>query len=107
MLVNEVLGWRRHRWWAAKRPYAEVPDAPLDSHDTRVVDSDVVWSALRTLPARQRAVLVLRYYDDLSEQQIADTLGIRPGTVKSQASAGLADLRGALVSQSEEEGRTP
>ena len=52
--------------------------------------------ALATLPPRQRAVLVLRYYEDLSEQQIADALGCRPGTVKSQASAALAALRDRL-----------
>ena len=53
-------------------------------------------TALRTLPDRQREVLVLRYYLDLSEAAIADTLGISRGAVKSHASRGLAALRTAL-----------
>jgi RNA polymerase sigma factor (sigma-70 family) len=54
---------------------------------------DETWRALSRLPARQRAVLVLRYYEDLSESDIAAALGCRPGTVKSLASRGLARLR--------------
>ena len=54
---------------------------------------DEVWLAVRALPPRQRAVVVLRYYEDLSERQIADVLRCRPGTVKSQSSAALATLR--------------
>jgi RNA polymerase sigma factor (sigma-70 family) len=52
--------------------------------------------ALRGLPQRQREVLVLRYYTDLSEAQIADTLGISRGAVKSHASRGIATLRTRL-----------
>jgi RNA polymerase sigma factor (sigma-70 family) len=57
---------------------------------------DDLWRAVSALPPRQRAVLVLRYYEDLSEQQIADAMGCRPGTVKSQAAAALAALRSRL-----------
>ena len=57
---------------------------------------DELWRAVSTLPPRQRAVLVLRYYEDLSEPQIADALGCRLGTVKSQASAALASLRARI-----------
>ena len=66
------------------------------SPEDRIVDTDAVWTALSELPARQRAVVVLRYYEHLSEAEIADVLGIRPGTVKSQASAALANLRRLL-----------
>jgi RNA polymerase sigma factor (sigma-70 family) len=52
---------------------------------------------MATLPARQRAVLVLRYYEDLSEAAIADTLGCSTGTVKSTASRGLRALRARLT----------
>ncbi|WP_341926272.1 SigE family RNA polymerase sigma factor [Nocardioides psychrotolerans] len=61
-----------------------------------LLERDEVWAAIATLPPRQRAVVVLRYYEDLSERQIAETLGIRPGTVKSQSSAALATLRRLL-----------
>lgn len=54
---------------------------------------DETWQRLRVLPVRQRAVLVLRYYEDLSEAEIAEVLGCRPGTVKSTAARAIARLR--------------
>ncbi len=66
---------------------------PLAALDTRV---DLI-DALARLPPRQRAVLVLRYFNDLTETQAADLLGCSPGTVKSNASRGLARLREALA----------
>jgi RNA polymerase sigma-70 factor (sigma-E family) len=59
---------------------------------------DEIWDALAQLAPRRRAVLVLRYYLDLSEAEIAETLGCRPGTVKSLSHRALADLRRALPS---------
>jgi RNA polymerase sigma factor (sigma-70 family) len=62
-----------------------------------VDEHERVWSAVLSLPPRQRAVTVLRYYEDLTEAQIAETLGMAPGTVKSHAHAAarrLADLLG-------------
>lgn len=93
MAVNEVLGVRRRGWWKSERP-GHVPDVGLPgSTEQEVVDRSVLWQALSTLAPRQRAVLVLRYYEDLSEQQIAEVLGCSRGTVKSQASNALATLR--------------
>ena len=66
------------------------------SHENEVVEHQLVWSAVGDLPPRQRAVIVLRYYEGMSEADIAQTLGIRPGTVKSQSSAAMAHLRAAL-----------
>ena len=57
---------------------------------------DYLIDALDQLPAKQKTVLVLRFYADMSENEIAETLGVRPGTVKSTASRGLAKLRKAL-----------
>ena len=55
-----------------------------------------LWAAVRQLPARQRAVVVLRYYEQLSEQETDDALGVAVGTVKSQASRALGTLRAHL-----------
>jgi RNA polymerase sigma-70 factor (sigma-E family) len=94
IVVNEILGTRRRAWWQRERPH-ESPEPPgsTSSPETGIVDRDAVRTAVLALPVRQRAVIVLRYYEDLSEEQIADVLGCSRGTVKSQASAGLANLR--------------
>ena len=65
----------------------------------RVADADVLERALAQLPARQRAVVVLRIVDDLSERDVASVLGCSAGTVKSHLSRGLARLRDALASE--------
>jgi RNA polymerase sigma-70 factor (sigma-E family) len=95
MVVNEVLN--HHRKASARRESAraELPDAVVAADDPALT-RDEVWQAVLHLPPRQRAVLVLRYYEDLSEHEIAEVLGCRPGTVKSQASAALASLRARL-----------
>ncbi len=94
MLVNEIIGSRRHGWWRRERPYPDVePSAVTPSPESGVVDRDVLWAAVQRLPVRQRAVVVLRYYEDLSEAEIAESLGCSRGTVKSQAAAALANLR--------------
>jgi RNA polymerase sigma-70 factor (sigma-E family) len=96
MAINEVLNDRRlarHRHEVSRN---QMPEQDTVGAADAALSHDEMWSALETLPPRQRAVLVLRYYEDLSEQQIADALGCRPGTVKSQASAALASLRTRL-----------
>jgi RNA polymerase sigma-70 factor (sigma-E family) len=93
MAVNELLGVRRRSWWRLERP-GHVPESrAAESAAHEVVERDELWRALLSLAPRQRAVLVLRYYEDLSEQQIAEALGCSRGTVKSQASAALDTLR--------------
>ena len=99
MAVNEVLNTRRTAHVRREVVRAELPDAPGVAGDDGALAHDEMWRAVLSLPPRQRAVLVLRYYEDLSEQQIADVLGCRPGTVKSQASAALATLRVRLGDQ--------
>jgi len=96
MVVNEVLNDRRRARRRHEVTSAEPPEHTLAGGADRAPAHDEMWSALATLPPRQRAVLVLRYYEDLSEHQIADALGCRPGTVKSQASAALSSLRSRL-----------
>jgi RNA polymerase sigma-70 factor (sigma-E family) len=69
-----------------------IPEAPAtDPADP--AERDALWQALRRLPARQRTVLVLRFYADTSDHDIADVLGCRPATVRSLAARGLAALR--------------
>jgi RNA polymerase sigma-70 factor (sigma-E family) len=96
MVVNEILGARRAGWFRRERPHENVdPGRVALAHDDAVAERDAVWVAVQALPTRQRAVIVLRYYEDLSEEQIATALGCSRGTVKSQASAALANLRKA------------
>lgn len=96
-VVNRSRSVLRHRKVVARRPDTAPGDAPgADVEvDTRA-RRDVVLKALAELPERQREVLVLRYYRDLSEAQIAATLGISPGSVKTHASRGAAALRSTL-----------
>ena len=95
MVVNEVVNDRRRARRRHEVTSAEPPERAGVGGDDPFAH-DEVWQAISSLPPRQRAVLVLRYYEDLSEQQIADALGCRPGTVKSQASAALSTLRARL-----------
>jgi RNA polymerase sigma factor (sigma-70 family) len=77
---------------------ADLPDkASTDGEVRRIDDRDVVWRALLVLPPGQRAVIVLRYYEDLSELEIAAVMGTSPGTVKSQAARGLRRLADILA----------
>ena len=90
MLVTEVLGWGRGRSTPV-RPHAAVQVRRAAERD--LPDTDAVWAAMRELPVGQRAVIVLRYYERLSEAEVARTLAIRPEIVRAQTSAALADLR--------------
>lgn len=70
-----------------------IPAQPATDLGPDPGERDVLWRALRNLPVRQRTVLVLRFYADAPDAEIAATLGCRPGTVRSLASRGLATLR--------------
>ena len=95
MLVREYLGERRSSWSRRVAVDGQVPDLPgqAPDHDTALD----LRSALATLPRRQRATLVLRFYCDLNVDQTARVLGCSPGTVKSQTAKGLRSLRQALA----------
>lgn len=94
MVNGHTSLWRRYRR-EAQLP-ADFDGVAGGAGPARYDNVDLVLRALRVLPARQRAVMVLRYYDDLPEADIARTLGCSPGTVKSQASRALKTLRREL-----------
>jgi len=98
MLVNAASDWRRSRRYMVEQRQDGALALPSrrDGGTDRVESHDVVLRALRGLPARMRAVLVLRYFEDLSEAETASALDCWVGTVKSQASRGLARLRAAM-----------
>lgn len=91
-VVNQVRN--RARRLRLERGRTEPAPPPYDLPD--VATRDRLWGALQRLPHRQRAALVLRFYLDLSEADVADRLGCRPGTVKSATARGLATLRADL-----------
>ncbi|HEY7225582.1 MAG TPA: SigE family RNA polymerase sigma factor [Micromonosporaceae bacterium] len=84
--------WRSRRW-LGEVPTDPVPDARTDDPVAGVPEALAVRRALGALPAAQRAVLVLRYFDDRSEAEIAEMLHCSVGTVKSRASRALQSLR--------------
>jgi RNA polymerase sigma-70 factor (sigma-E family) len=95
--LRRVMFTTYARWWRRKWR-GEVPTATLPDHDGHdpYADADrrdALRRALATLPRRQRAMLVLRFFEDMSEAQVAETLGVSVGTVKSTTSKALAKLR--------------
>jgi RNA polymerase sigma-70 factor (sigma-E family) len=94
-LVNAHIDQTRRRWWG-ERPTETLPERPDPdaASDTSTSDSrDELRRLLAGLAPKERAVIVLRYYCDLSEQDTAETLGMPVGTVKSTCSRALARLR--------------
>jgi RNA polymerase sigma-70 factor (sigma-E family) len=98
-VVNRSRSALRHRAVVARHAQVRMPDPDAPGADQAALATGrraAVLDALRALPQRQREVLALRYYLDLSEAEIADTLGISRGAVKSHASRGAAALRTLL-----------
>jgi RNA polymerase sigma-70 factor (sigma-E family) len=96
--VRAALANARNDWWrllsSRERPIADVPDALAASDlSGQVVGRDAVQRALALLTRRERAVIVLRFYEDLSEADIASILRMSPGTVKSTCARALTKLR--------------
>ena len=94
VLVNAFVSGRRPARFTRERLVSELPESP--SPEPAPEDGMVLWPIVHRLPPKQRAVVVLRYLDDLSEAEIADALGVAPGTVKSTAAAAMKNLRTML-----------
>ena len=92
IMVNEFASaWRRR--WRGEVPTADLPELPHADHGDGVSTRQVLMAALATLPPRQRAVVVLRFFNDYTEAATAEAMGTSVGTVKSQTFKALAALR--------------
>ena len=91
MLVNCHRDSRRRRWWG-ETPSSDLPDTAVEDGTGRVDDVDAIRRALARLSRPHREAIVLRYYAQLAEQQIAQALDVPPGTVKSRLSRALSQL---------------
>lgn len=101
VLVHEAISWHRRKS-NHEAPTLSLYDLPPRlGHEDSVVTSVDVWRAIQLLSPRQRAVIVLRYYEDMSEAQIADVLEISKGSVKTHASHALKALNQVLTSSNE------
>lgn len=96
MYREQVTRWRL-RARRPETPMAQLPDVTGLDPDSSAEARVVLQAALRALPARKRAVLVLRYLEDLPESQVAELLGCSVGTVRSQTYKALAQLRSVLA----------
>jgi RNA polymerase sigma-70 factor (sigma-E family) len=99
ILVNENNSLWRRAWKRREFSTDTLPDHQAVTDRADEGQSAALWEFVQTLPRKQRAVVVLRYYEDLSEAEVAETLGISVGTVKSQASRALAALRSRVHTQ--------
>jgi RNA polymerase sigma-70 factor (sigma-E family) len=93
MLLNEFLSWRRRSWRLVPSAEPQGPAASVPDHADLHAERAALLAEVGKLPRRQRAVIVLRFYEDRTDAEIADLLGCRPGTVRAHVSRALAALR--------------
>ncbi len=93
MILNEFLSWRRRSWRLIPSGHNELTTGSAPDHATGYAEHEAMLAEIAKLPRRQRAVLVLRYYEDRSDAEIAELLGCAPGSVRGYASRALAALR--------------
>jgi RNA polymerase sigma factor (sigma-70 family) len=94
MIVNEYLTWRRRSWrLVLSGAGSDIDGLPAPDPAAGYAEREAMLAELTKLPRRQRTVVVLRYYEGLSDQEIAEVLGCKPGTVRGHASRALAALR--------------
>jgi RNA polymerase sigma-70 factor (sigma-E family) len=96
VITTTAISWWRRKSWQAERPWDDVPERGAAGHAEDITVQAWLWDELQALPPRQRAAIVLRYYEDLTEVQTAEAMGCSVGTVKSQVFDALRRLRGRL-----------
>jgi RNA polymerase sigma-70 factor (sigma-E family) len=92
-MVNEHTSWWRRAWRRREESRSQVPDLPTEDVGER--DRDL-WDLVKRLPTKQRVAVVLRYYEDLTEAETAEALGVSVSAVKSRTSRAIASLRSVL-----------
>lgn len=97
ILVNENNSLWRRSWKRREVTTEYLPDSPAPSQEADDGQGDALWEFVQTLPKKQRAAIVLRYYEELSEAETAAVLGVSVGTVKSQTSRALATMRAKVA----------
>ena len=98
VLVRSFIDEKRRGWWRRERATGEPPETPVPRADAPE-ERMAMWQVLSAVPPRQRAALVLRFWEDLSVQETAQVLACSVGTVKSQTARGLQTLRALLGAQ--------
>jgi RNA polymerase sigma-70 factor (sigma-E family) len=99
-LVNETNSLWRRAWKRHEVIREHLPEQPIH-HEHHSGDHEALWAFVNTLPTKQRSVVVLRYYEQLSEAEVAEVMGISIGTVKSQCSRALHTLRAGIHTRPE------
>jgi RNA polymerase sigma-70 factor (sigma-E family) len=99
IMVNEHISWWRRAWRRNEHSTGDMPETGYDDpgHASDAVARDALWQVVLALPPRQRAAVVLRFYEDMSEADTAQVLGCSVGTVKSQVSRALSTLRASMT----------
>jgi RNA polymerase sigma-70 factor (sigma-E family) len=92
-ITTTAISWWRRKAWKNEKPRGDVPEIGQTGQAEHFAQQDWLWQELQNLALKQRAAIVLRYYEDLTEAQTAEALGVSVGTVKSQVSDGLKRLR--------------
>ena len=100
-LFTTYVSWWRRRW-NGERPTADLPDTAAATPDLDLELRRDLLTALAELPRGQRAVVVLRYFEDRTERDTAEVLGCSVGTVKSQAARAMATLRSSSALRQED-----
>jgi RNA polymerase sigma-70 factor (sigma-E family) len=93
MVLNEFLSWRRRSWRLVPAGDAELPAGAAPDHAASYAEHAAMLADIARLPRQQRAALVLRYYEDRTNREIAELLGCAPATVRGYVSRALASLR--------------